>query len=146
MGVAGGLDFCVWGSKGPEVLGLEEAGTGIPGAGQSRSSEGRELAFCFADSWERKGLGLNTPRSHVSPGPRLQEVRGLGAQTPGSGVEPWKGQGPACLCPQLGRGDCPPESLGDSGGKEGQFWLLLGNCGTLNRAMKRDSPVPCPRA
>lgn len=108
MGVAGGLDFCVLGPKGPGVLGLEKPGAAIPGARQFHSLKGRELGFCFAEFWERKGLALTLTmggdlqiQSHVSPRPKPQEVRRLGAQTPQSALESWKGQGPACLCPQL---------------------------------------------
>lgn len=144
MGVAGGLDFWVPGSKGPKVLGLKEAEAGIPGARQSCSTEGRELGFCFAESWERKGGPANTEQ-WIS---RAQAPEGKEAGGPDSWV--WNGV-------MAGAGTCMPVSLfgerklGDRSaeslrGEEGQLWLLWGNCGNLNKAMKRESPLLCPRA
>lgn len=83
MGVAGGLDFWVPGSKAPDVLGLEKAGAENSGARQSSSTEGRKLGFCITEFWERnggrgwRGCGFLQTRSHGSPGSRLQGVRSL---------------------------------------------------------------------
>ena len=83
MGVAGGLDFWVPGFKGPDIMALEKAGAGNPGARQSSSTEGRKLGFCIAVFWERKGgrgwwgCGCLQTWSHGSLGSRLQGVRSL---------------------------------------------------------------------
>lgn len=49
------------------------------------SSRRRGLGFCFAESWGKKGTGshpmggAHRQWSHVSPGPRFQEVRSGGS-------------------------------------------------------------------
>lgn len=97
MGVAGDLDFWVLGSKGPEVLGLEKAGAGIPRARQSSSTEQREMGFCFAESWERKGRSVNM-ETWIS---RAQASGGKEAGGPDSWV--WNGV-------MGGAGPCMPVS------------------------------------
>lgn len=105
MGVAGGLDFCVLGPKGPEVLGLEKPGAAIPGARQFHSLKWRELGFCFAEFWERKGLAL----THHGRGPANTEPCVTKAQAPG-GKEARGPDSSVCTGVMEGAGPCMPVS------------------------------------